>query len=131
MTIATLKLATPTGNQPMLDSPVPLPTVVTAIAAASSLAACGGAAPARTHGGCGVAALGTYAGDQQRKGRRQRPHPVDFCRVGSAHHQAELSIEVPGAVGQGGKVLKQRGLAKQVGQALALQVVAAGVGRAA
>ncbi len=49
MTIASLKLATPTGNQPVLDSPVPLPTVVTAIAAASSLAACGGgSAPAAT-----------------------------------------------------------------------------------
>jgi uncharacterized protein (DUF1800 family) len=49
MTIATLKLATPTGNQPVLDSPVPVPTVVTAIAAASSLAACGGgSAPAAT-----------------------------------------------------------------------------------
>jgi len=49
MTIATIQLATPTGNQPVLDSSVPVPTVVTAIAAASSLAACGGgSAPAAT-----------------------------------------------------------------------------------
>ena len=79
----------------------------------------------------GIAALGSHTGYQQRQRGGQFPHAGNFSRVGGTHHQAKLAVHIPRALGQAGNVLVQPGLAVHAGQALVLQVVAAGVGGAA
>ena len=83
------------------------------------------------HRGQRVAALRAHAGDQQGQGGRELAHPFNLRRVGGAHHQTQLAVHVPRALRQLRHMLVQQGLAGHTGQALALQIVAAGVGGAA
>ena len=86
------------------------------------------AAPPGAHRGLGIAALCAHAGHQQRQTRRQLAHARQFIRESRSHHQAQLPVAVPLAVREPCHALVQQ---LAVGQALALQVGASGVGGAA
>ena len=92
-----------------------------------------GTAPAGAHRGVGIAALGADTRDQQRQPRGQRTHPLDLGRVGGAHHQPELAVEVPVGGGQPRDVFVQQfaGGTVRPDQALPLQVGAARIRGAA
>ena len=72
----------------------------------------------------------THTGDQQRERGSQLPHTFNLSRVGGTHHQAQLAIQIPWALGQFSNVFVQQRLAFNRGQTLVLQIVTAGVGGA-
>ena len=72
-------------------------------------------APAGAYRGNCIAALRADAGYQEGQGGGNQAHAFNLSRVSCTHHQAELAIEVPGALCQAGDVLIQQGLAINAG----------------
>ena len=61
----------------------------------------------------------------------QHAHTFDFRRVGGAHHQAQLPVQVPGTLRELGDMLVQQRRSGYIGQATRLQVVPTWIGGAA
>ena len=83
------------------------------------------------HRGRRIAALSTNTGDEQRQGGSDRAHALDLCRVGSAHHQTQLTIRVSRSLHQTVDMFIEQRLTVHRSEALVLQIIAAGVGGAA
>ena len=74
-----------------------------------------------------VAALCTNTGNQQRHGWRQFAHTRNLLRVSRAHHQTQLTVLIPFALGQLRNMFKQAWRARHIFQTLCLQIITAGV----